>query len=305
MIYPSIGEGFRLSARRPGLTVLLFLINVVAALILSVPVYFAVQSAVGETGFGSLLVERFDIVLWTDIVEDAGDVLGSMQVQLVWMVPFFLLWKAASGVGLVNALRSGGIRSFWEGVGRYTGKAVVVGLLFLVMVSVWIGLVVLLTVIATMVWSDPNATFWLAWIVAPSTAVVGIALIDLMHDYGRIHLVCEERSIIRSWIEGIKFPFRRPGAFVVYACWLIAAGILSFAIGRLHPSWGASMGTVWGLFLGQQLLLFLRAGVSVAWYGSEVSLFERIRFREAPLIADEGVPTGSPTGGMGLETPRA
>ena len=47
------------------------------------------------------------------------------------------------------------------------------------------------------------------------------------------------------------------------------------------------MASVRLLFLGQQVVFFLRSATTVAWFGSEVSFFERLDLRNAPLIAGE------------------
>jgi hypothetical protein len=64
----------------------------------------------------------------------------------------------------------------------------------------------------------------------------------------------------------------------------------------MHASFAATIGAVWLLFLAQQIVFFLRAGVTVAWFGSEVSYFERVQYRESPLIADAPAASEENTG---------
>lgn len=292
MIARSISNGVRLAARRPGLTLLIYLANFFVALLISVPVYGALSAATATTGFGSELVERFDVVLWADIIEKAGDVFLASFGQLLWAIPLFLLWKIAMSVGLIHALRDGGIRSFWEGVGHFTGRATLLALLFLLTLLAWLFVAGVVIVIAGLFFSHAEAQFTLYWIVMPAALVVGLAVLDLMHDFGRISLVNSHAGVVAAWMDGLRFPFRRPSSVAVYLFWAVLAALVSLAAVRLHASWAATMAGVWVLFLGQQVVFLLRGALTVAWFGSEVSLAERLRLRESPMIAGAGPQNG-------------
>ena len=112
MIGTSFTAGLNGVRRRPGLVVLIYAMNLVLAFVLSVPVAIALSSTVGSTGFDADLAGGFDLVLWADIIEEAGEALGALQFQLLWMIPLYLIWKAAASVGLIHALRGDDIRSF-------------------------------------------------------------------------------------------------------------------------------------------------------------------------------------------------
>ncbi len=295
MALQSISNGIRLAGRRPGLVLLVYLVNLIVALVLSIPIFSALSSATALSGFSPDLVARFDIVLWTDVLEKAGDVLIGSWAQLFWVIPVLFFWKVALSIGLVYALRDGALRSFWEGVGRYGGKAVVLGILFVLLVLVWAVVVTVVVVVAGFMVERTESAFVLYWIVTPSVAVVGLAVLDLMHDFGRISLVSAGRTAVAAWIEGIKYPFRRPGSVLLYLFWAVVSLVLSIAVTRMHASWAATMAGVWLAFLGQQIVFLLRAGTTVAWFGTEVDFYERRRLQEAPLIAE------MPTDGEGFD----
>jgi hypothetical protein len=286
MTVRSISTGFRLAARRPGLALLVYLANLLVALVISIPVFGALSVATGRTGYGPELVERFNFVLWSDIIQKSGDAMLASWAQFLWTIPLVLLWKIAMSVGLVHALRDGGIRSFWEGVGRYTGKAALLALLYLVLLAAWLIGVGVFVFIGRLVLTTSPATFVLYWIVAPMAIVLGLALMDAMHDYGRISLVSKNQGAVTAWFAGIAYPFRHPVAILVYLFWAVVAIALSAAALQLHPSWGGAMVSIWLLFLGQQVVFLLRSATTVAWFGSEVSFFQRIDLRDAPRIAD-------------------
>ena len=269
--------------KRPGLVGLVYLGNLTAAAFLAVPVYAALSDVVGPSGFGPSLARAFDVVLWADIVEKVEPVFQAVRAQLVWMVPFYLVWKAALSVGLIHALRVGVVRSFWQGVGRYTVPATLLGGLFLAMVLLWSGLLAVLAVVASALGLGEVGTFWTLLVALPSLVVAGLALLDLMHDYARMALVVSGQSVWKAWRTGLAWPFRHGTAVGLYAVWfVVAAGLL------VAPSMmAAAMAAGWGLFFAQQLPLLARAAVTVGWFGSEVTLYERVRWAEAPLIAGE------------------
>ncbi len=288
MIGTSVTAGFTGIRRRPGLVVLIYAMNLMMALILSIPVYIALSSTVGGTGFDADLAGGFDFVLWADIIEEASEALGALQFQLLWMIPLYLIWKAAASVGLIHALRGGDVRSFWQGVGRYTGKAVLQGLLLLVLAVIgFVGLFVVAGVLSA-IWPGEVGAFWINLVTLPTLAICGLAVLDLMHDYGRMALVVSDQKVLRATGIGIAWPFKHGTASGLYVAWFVPAALLLLLPTVLGMTVAAATGgAIWGRFLMQQILLLLRAAVTVGWFGSETALYETIKFQEMPLIASE------------------
>ncbi len=288
MIKQSFTAGFKGIRRRPGLVVLIYAMNLMMALILSIPVYIALSSTVGGTGFDADLAGGFDFVLWADIIEEASEALGALQFQLLWMIPLYLIWKAAASVGLIHALRGGDVRSFWQGVGRYTGKAVLLGLPFLVLAVIgFVGLLVVAGVLSAF-WPGEVGAFWINLVTLPTLAISGLAVLDLMHDYGRMALVVSDQKVLRATGIGIAWPFKHGKASGLYVVWFVPAALLLLLPTVLGMTVAAATGgAIWGRFLMQQILLLLRAAVTVGWFGSETALYETIKFQEMPLIASE------------------
>ncbi len=288
MIGTSFTAGLNGVRRRPGLVALIYAMNLVLAFVLSVPVAIALSSTVGNTGFDADLAGGFNFVLWADIIEEAGEALGALQFQLLWMIPLYLIWKAAASIGLIHALRGDDARSFWQGVGRYTGKAVLLGLLFLVPVLVGVvGLLVVAGVLSA-IWPGEVGGFWINFVTLPTLAISGLAVLDLMHDYARMALVVDEKKVFKAMFTGLAWPFKHGQASGLYVAWFVPAAVLLLLPTVLDMNVAAATGgAVWGLFLMQQILLLLRAAVTVGWFGSETAFYEAIRLQEMPLIAEE------------------
>lgn len=288
MIKPSLTAGVSGLRRRPGLVVLLYAMNLVLALLLSIPVAVALSGTVGPTGFGTDLAAGFDIVLWADIIEAAGDTLGMVLLHLLWMIPLYLLWKAAAGVGLIHALRGDQIRSFWQGVGRYSLKAVLLGIAFLVMTGLGVVAALGIVLLLSTAWPGEVGAFWVNAVAAPTLLISLLAVLDLMHDYARAALVIGEQPVLTALGTGMTWPFRHGQASRLYLIWFALAAVLLLLPTVLDMNVAAATGsTIWGLFIAQQVLLLLRAAVTVGWFGSETAFYETIWLRELPLIAEE------------------
>ena len=290
MLKPSLTAGLTGLRRRPGLVVLLYAMNLGLALILSIPVAMAFGSTVGPTGFGEDLAAGFDIVLWADIIEEAGEALGVMLLHLVWMIPVYLIWKAAAAVGLIHALRGDQIRPFWQGVGRYTVKGALLGVAFLVLTGV--GVVVTLGVVLALnaVWSGEVGGFWLNAVLAPTLLISLLVVLDLMHDYARTALVIGEQPVLTALATGLAWPFRHGQASRLYLVWFAPAAVLLLLPTVLDMNVAAATGdAIWGLFIAQQVMMLLRAAVTVGWFGSETAFYETTWLAEQPLIVEEEV----------------
>jgi len=109
-----------------------------------------------------------------------------------------------------------------------------------------------------------------------------------MHDYGRMALVVSDQKVLRATGIGIAWPFKHGKASGLYVVWFVPAALLLLLPTVLGMTVAAATGgAIWGRFLMQQILLLLRAAVTVGWFGSETALYETIKFQEMPLIASE------------------
>lgn len=286
----ALRDGLAGVRHRAGLVLLLYGFHLGIAFVLTVPLYVALSNAVARTGFGPDLAEGFDLILWADVFERIEPMLPALALQLLWAVPLLFVWHVAAGVGLVHALRGRGGRSFWQGVGRYTGRGLLLALAF---VSFGIGLGLLLAaleVATDALWPGEVASFW--WNVALVGLLAGgLALLVLLHDYARVALVAEDLPVRRALRLGLGWPLRHGAAVGVYLAWSAAA--LAFAAAPtlfdlFLPA--ATPAGIWGLFAVQQFFLLFRTAATVGRIGSETACFETLRQRALPLLAEEPRP---------------
>jgi len=274
-------QGISNMARRPGLAGLLYGVNLVIGLLVTIPVYLALDAATATTGFSSDLATQFDITLWADVMEDAFPTLRGLLNQLFWIIPLILLWKTVASVGIISTLHTRGVRSFGQGIGEHAGRAIVLALAFLVpVIALFVGLGISVFIL-TAIWSGEVGGFWVILVFLPLTLVGGLALLDLMHDYARMELVIGEKKVVESILKGLSWPFRHFDSIGLYLAWFVVA-LLLLAIPTLID---IRPGGLWGVFVVQQFFLFTRAGVTIGWFGSEIDLYDSAQTADLPAIA--------------------
>ncbi|GMQ81001.1 MAG: hypothetical protein BMS9Abin05_0431 [Rhodothermia bacterium] len=281
MSYGYFRRGISTAVRRPALAGLLYGVNLVIGLLVTVPIYLALNSATATTGYSSDLATQFDIVLWVDVMEDTRPVLTGLLFQLFWIFPLILLWKAVASVGVICTLHTQGLRSFWQGIGEYAGRAILLAVTFLVPIAaLFIGIVVSFFILSA-VWPGEVGAYWINLVFLPVSLVAGLALLDLMHDYARMELVIGKKKVLESILKGFSWPFRHFKSVGLYVVWFVIA-LLLLAIPTIID---VRPGGLWAVFAVQQLFLFGRAGVTVGWFGSEIDLYDSALTAELPAIA--------------------
>ncbi len=282
----SLAAGATLSRERLGLVVLLYAVNLVMALILAFPFYFAFVEHVGETGFGPEMIQSFDLMLWREVLDGIGETMKVVGFQLLWVLPVYMLWKTAAYMGVIYALHQGAIWPFWRGVGYYTAKGFLLALIFLPIKAIVAGIAILLGVALGSIWTGEVGAFWSFGVVMPILVVSALAVTDLFQRYARIAVVVRHDSVTNALYSGIRWPIRYGAASYVYLAWFAVMLLILVATQTLNALVHVGMQAIVVGFLLQQVSLFTRAIATVGWIGSEVSLFERTHLSELPLIAD-------------------
>lgn len=282
----SLKAGAGLMSARWGLIVLLYVINLTVAFFLALPVYLAVVEHVGPTGFGPDLMERFDLEIWRGILKDLRGALAGIGLQLLWVLPVYAIWKTASHMGVIYALHNGAIWPFWRGVGYYTGKGLLIGIVFLPVKILWAVLSFFIAGLLSSVWPGEVGTFWVMLVLLPVLLLAGLAVLDLFQRYARMALVVRHDSVGQAISAGVSWPIKYGAASYLYMTWYFIALLAMFATIGLNAMLHVGTSAVLIAFLIQQASMFTRSAITVGWIGSEVTLFERTYINELPLIAD-------------------
>lgn len=288
MIAQSISSGLTCIRQRFGLVVLLYAVNLIVALAVTIPLYLAIRSSFGPSGFGPDLLTGLDFTVWPKAGPELFEALRLIGLQSLFVVPIIVIWKVASSVGIINALRDGKVRKFWAGVGQFTGRGLGLALIFGLLGAIWLGLSFVGAVFLRGLLGATEAAAYNSFVYfLPISATLGLSFLALLHDYSKICLVKGDLGFGKAFKRGSKFALANPGTWILFAFWLIVSAVLLFAPSLLDRYLAATtISTVVVLFVLQQLFLFFRTAASVAWYGSEVEYYEAKMWKELPLIAE-------------------
>ncbi len=282
-----MGAGVRLLSGRMGLVALLYGLDLLVAVLLGFPLYSAFVEHVGITGFGPDLIKRFDLVLWREIFDGLTDALKVLGIQLLIVVPVYWIWKTASRMGIIYALHQGGIWPFWRGVGYYTAKGLLLGLLFLPLKAIAVAVAVMIGLGLFNAWTGEVGAFWSMGVILPFLVITALAIVDLFQRYARIAVVVRHDTVWRAFSAGLAWPFKYGAASYVYIAWFAIVLLIFVVTQGLNAMLHVGVSAVLLGFIIQQINLFTKEAATVGWIGSEVSLFERTHIHELPLIAEE------------------
>ena len=272
--------------RRWTLIVLLYTVNLLAALLVAVPVFRAIARHVGGTGFGPDLIRAFDLMVWRDIVDRLSDTLAGVGMQLLVLTVVYGVWRVAAHMGVIYALHNGALWPFWRGVGAYTGRGLVLALIYWPVKILWLVVCVAVASFVQAFFPGEVGAYWSLAVMLPLLVVAGFAALDLFQRYGRMAMVIRHDTIGNALMAGLTWPFRYRAAGSLYLIWFVVALLVTGTTWLLNARLHVGVSAVVLAFLIQQVSLFTRAGVMVAWTASEVALFERTYIHELPLIAD-------------------
>ncbi len=265
MTRTALACGWQAIRRWPILTLIIYGVGVAMAFLIAIPFAVAIQDAAGSSK--GLLAGSFELGLWYDTFREARGDLFTVALHLLWVVPLYLVWDAASSVGLCFALANG--HGFWHGAGRFAGRSVVIGLVYLAMlIAVLAGLIAMIEAMGLLI--APGAVrFYLQAVGIPVGLVLAVLLINLMRDASRAALVVQDVGLGRALRAGLA-AWPMTGAYVLWTA--AALGILAVSIALESSLNAGTMGSAVILAVGLQVLMLLRAAVRVAWHGSLVAL---------------------------------
>ncbi|MEZ4699833.1 MAG: hypothetical protein R2834_05855 [Rhodothermales bacterium] len=288
-VIASIGEGVAAARRRPALTLLVYAVNLSGALLLSSLLYRLLVDTIGVSGFGDQKLLDFDTLIWQEAMATGGGRLVGIVRHLLWIVPLYLLWRVVEGVGLIYAHHQGGAWSFWRGVGHYMMRGLALAMIWLPVRVLAIGSVFVGATGLASLWEGEIGTFWSMLVILPAALITVLAMIDLFERYGRLAMIVRHERILSAFATGIGWPFRHGSASFLYLFWFFVALAVLIVPTLIGARGATTLAGIWVAFFIQQLVMLVRAAITVAWTGSEVALFEHVWMSHPSPVAPHDV----------------
>ena len=288
-VKPKIGtllrRGFSLACRRWAVVRLIFVVNLILAAVVAMPVYYAVSEFTGHSRMATALLEGFSPEWFTDLQHNRPSWLSLMARTTLAGGLFGLLFNALLAGGMLGSFRdpeqnySG--KDFFQAVVRHAGR--LLRLLLLGLLCYWL-MFWLLNVEARAVLgrltTDEVNELWSARadVFLSVLLVAGLLYLNLILDFARLRLVLgDKRSALSSAVFALRFVHRnRMRSLMVYSvpglCGLFLLGLYLAAVSQLSVS---NLWIVGLLFLIQQGVMFGRYWFRMAaWAGEWVLLKE-------------------------------
>ena len=280
-----IANGVRAARKKPTIVLLVWAVQFLVGLVVAIPMASAMSSLAG-TGFSLDMAREIDLGIIFDMLETIRPAFRTTFLNLLWAIPLLAVVRAIVSVGIINAVRDGGIRSFWSGVGRYGPKSIFLSVPYFLLTA-FLQVAFLFVIIAWVGGAGEKLGVLLVLVAMPIGMTIIGGLTDCMRDYAQISLVVRNTSVVTAVGRGVQWPFRHPAALWLYVAWMIAGIFVAF-LPLLLENWitAATVFAIVALAVTQQIALIGRAAITVAWYGSEVAFFDEHAEDEPPLIAE-------------------
>lgn len=268
------------AARERRLAILLWILQLLPALLATVPLAAFFSATLGPAPSGDRFLERLDLVLLRDLVETNRALFGALGPVFGVVAAIALLANAFFAGGALETLLRPDRRSlalrFAGGGARYFARFLRMGLAAVPLAALVGGLVSAPFWIArgALSFRAEAAKFWLG-LAGATAAALGVVAVLLALDLARIAVARDDaRGGVRALLRATRSLVRRPAA--PFSIWLGLATTLVVAVallGALRNAVGlGSGGAILASFLLLQLAIAARAFYRIALWSGEIAL---------------------------------
>jgi hypothetical protein len=274
--------GVGTTCRKPRLVVILYVVNLLFAALVAVPVLAIVQGQLGHSLLG-MSVQIFDLGwIGEAVLAYQASLAGLLGVLVAGGLVYLALQVFLNG-GLVGRLLDkegpASLAEFAGDCGRYFWRYVRIWFLFLVFLVLTLGIFMQLVTALFEPLSKSALTEWLPLILSNLHLLIALLLLSIVHmiiDYTRIAVVAdEERRVLRALRHAQTFlrkRFFRAWAIYLLIVGLTVAGAAVFfvVLGRLNsPSTAAvAAGLIW-----MQLFMVFRIWIRTLFVAAQAEFY--------------------------------
>jgi hypothetical protein len=281
-VFKAIANGIGTTLRKPLLPIILYVINIVFAAVVALPILVIVQSELGHSFLGSN-VRPFDLGWLGEAALKYGDALPALLGGLVAGALLYLVLHVFLNGGIVGRLldREGGttLSAFFWDCGRYFWRFVRAFLVSLVFLALTFGIVLRLVSALIEPLRESAVTEWLPLILANLHFLAALLLLSIAHmifDYARIAVVAdEERKVLKALRHALNFLRKRFWrAWAIYL--LIAAGTLAGTVvfyAVMGPLGRPGVPFVLAGFVWMQVYVFFRIWIRTLFVSAQAEFY--------------------------------
>jgi len=292
-----VRRGLSITRRSWTAVVILFLVNLIVALLAGFPIYRGIHDFTQNSLVGRELARGFSVDWLTDF--SFNNPRGFNRYAMV------ILWTGMASLGL-NSILAGGVlthfntpdvkyswRDFFRNTGRYAWR--LLRLLVIGLICYWNVFNLLNEKLGHWVddrtgnWADDRSVFC-ARLGVLLLLLLGLGFVNLVMDYARVRLVLEEGTgAIQAFLASLGFALgrlrRAIGVYVIPSL----CGLALLGVYRLLFPWGfvnaniaggsraRELLAMAGLLVVQQLVMFARYWFRVATWASEWAFYASAR----------------------------
>lgn len=259
-VFKAAGSGIATASRRPRLLLILWVFNVLFALLIAGPFFALFSSDLGHSLLGRNL-QALDFIWLGDLIFRYQDVAPAALAAVAIPVVLYALVYVFLNGGIIGRLLDGEGRStlqtFFSDCGRYFWRFVRLFLISLLFYALAFGVVLEAVSALLKPVSEKALTEWPDFWISALHSVAALLVLSLVHiifDYARILVVSEDDHRVRhALMTALRFVGRR--FFRAWFLYLLiaagfAAGTAVYALaGRAVPPEGlawAGLGILWG-----------------------------------------------------------
>ncbi|MCX6169361.1 MAG: hypothetical protein NTX65_08475 [Ignavibacteriales bacterium] len=243
------------------------------------------------------LLPNFDFTVYSDFMNNYGDIIQPFITQLTWFGLFYFFFTAFFAGGILKYFEGSSITSkaqaFFAGSTKYFFRFLRLGLYVLFFQLIVFAIIALIfsSIFTKAVDNTTEPTLFVILLIWSVLHLFFFILISIISDYTKIILVKEDsRKVWRALITGLKFTFKK--IYVVYPLYIlllivpVAATLIYFWLDELIDM--RSEFTVLVMLIIQQIFIWFRLFSKVWILGSEFVLFnDHLIEQTKPLLTQE------------------
>jgi hypothetical protein len=284
LIVRFVKAGFARASALPRLALLLLAINIIFALVLTLPMYGLLDHSLGPSLMGDRSLRVPEVNWLIEFLQSNQPFIDSLSTTILWVGLSYMAFNTLLTAGLLEVIYSDhrfSLRRFYGGVVMHGAKFL--RLLALSLVIYFLIFLVFNQLLGrglerwTRDWASDAAVFTL-FLVKNILLGVVLLLAVMVFDYAKIRLVMERsRSVLAECLWTLRFvsDHRWLTLGVFYAVGLVGVALMVLYLSVDALLTPKSLWVLVAAFVLQQAFMFSRMWLRVAFYSAEMELYKQ------------------------------